>query len=101
MVSNDAMKQTVQMNKTEQTTECAVPSASLFALPAEKIAESLASKDVSPQGAVSGIRLLTFYINYAGRRLSTSRRRTLEKARKLLSDRVVRETREKERQKVA
>ena len=87
--------------KTEQHTECPQPPAGIFALPAEKIAESLASEKVSPQGAASGMRLLTFYLNYAGKRLSASRRRTLEKARKLLSDRVVREIREKERKNAA
>ncbi len=91
----------IETRKTEQTTECPLPPAGLFALPAEKIAESLASEKVSPRGAASGRRLLTFYINYAGKRLSASRRRTLEKARKLLFDRVVRETSEKDRQKAA
>ncbi len=69
----------------------------LFSLPAEEIAESLASPEISPQGASSGLRLLTFYINYAGKRLSASRRKTLEKAKKLLSDRVMRELIERER----
>ena len=90
-----------EMRKTEQHTECPQPPAGLFALPAEKIAESLASEKVSPQGAASGVRLLTFYLNYAGKRLSTSRRRTLEKAKNLLYDRVMRETREKERRNAA
>ena len=90
-----------QMRENEQHTECPQPPAGLFALPAEKIAESLASQKVAPQGAASGMRLLTFYLNYAGKRLSVSRRRTLEKAKKLLSARVVRETREKERQNAA
>jgi len=78
--------------------ECARLSAGLFARPAEAIAELLASSDVSPQGASSGLRLLTFYINYAGKRLSPSRRKNLEKAKKLLSDRVTRELIERERE---
>jgi hypothetical protein len=78
--------------------DCARLSAGLFNLPAETIAESLASKEVSPQGASSGLRLLTFYMNYAGKRLSPLRRRNLEKARKLLSDRVTRELIERERE---
>lgn len=69
----------------------------LFAKPAEAIAEALASKEISPQGPGSGLRLLAFYMNYAGKRLSPARRRTLEKARKLLADRVTREMVERER----
>ena len=69
----------------------------LFSQSAEEIAESLASPEISPQGASSGLRLLTFYINYAGKRLSASRRKSLEKARKLLSERVMRELIERDR----
>lgn len=81
-----------------QAADCAQLSSGLFNLPAETIAESLASKEVSPQGASSGLRLLTFYMNYAGKRLSPARRRNLEKAKKLLSDRVTRELIERERE---
>lgn len=90
-------------NNVHPITECARLSAGLFSRPAEKIAESLASKDVSPQGPSSGLRLLTFYMNYAGKRLSPSRRRTLEKAKKLLEERVTREIveREREQRKIA
>jgi hypothetical protein len=82
-VNNDAQAQ--------QMADCARLSPGLFALPAESIAESLASRKLSPQGASSGLRLLTFYINYAAKWLSPSRRRKLEKAKKLLSDRIARE----------
>ncbi len=61
----------------------------------EALAESLASQAVSPQGAASGMRLLTFYLSHAARRLSPSRLRSLEKARKLLAARMDRELREK------
>jgi tRNA(adenine34) deaminase len=60
----------------------------LFAQDAETIADSLASKSLYPQGPASGMRILTFYINRAGRGMSASRRRNLEKAKKLLSARV-------------
>lgn len=79
-------------------TECARLSAGLFSRPAETIAESLASREVSPQGPSSGLRLLAFYINYAGKRLSVSRRRALEKAKKLLEQRVSRDMVERERE---
>jgi hypothetical protein len=71
------------------------PPAGLFAMPAEALADSLASKDVIPQGTAAGMRLLTFYISHAARRLSPSRLRSLEKARKLLAARMDRELRQK------
>jgi hypothetical protein len=67
----------------------------LFAMPAEAIADSLASKEVSPQGPAAGMRLLTFYISHSAKRLSPSRVRSLEKARKLLAARMDRELRQK------
>ena len=66
----------------------------LFADDPETIAESLASRDTYPQGPISGLRLLVFYLTYAGKGLSASRRRDLEKARQLLSARVIRESRQ-------
>jgi len=60
---------------------------------AEAIADSLASKEVSPQGPASGMRLLTFYISHSAKRLSPTRLRSLEKARKLLAARVDQELR--------
>lgn len=85
-------------NQAHNMAECAHLHAGLFTMPAETIAESLSSKEVSPQGASSGLRLLTFYMNYAGRWLSASRRRNLEKAKKLLSIRLAKENAERERQ---
>lgn len=60
----------------------------LFKRDPETIAASLASKEVSPQGPVSGMRVLSFYLSHAGKALSPSRRRDLEKAKKLLAARV-------------
>ncbi|HUN84955.1 MAG TPA: DUF3175 domain-containing protein [Terracidiphilus sp.] len=60
----------------------------LFTQDAETIADSLASTSIYPQGPASGMRILTFYINRAGRGMSASRRRNLEKAKKLLAARV-------------
>ncbi len=71
------------------------PHPGLFAQPAEAIADSLASKEISPQGTAAGMRLLEFYITHAAKRLSPSRLRRLEKARKLLAARMERELRQK------
>lgn len=64
------------------------PPPGLFTKDAETIARSLASRKVSPKGPGSGMRMLTFYINRAGKKLSDSRRAELEKAKELLSARI-------------
>ena len=56
----------------------------------------VASKQVSPKGPGSGMRMLTYYINRAGNGLSAPRRKRLEKAKELLSERV-KKVRAKER----
>jgi hypothetical protein len=66
------------------------PPPGLFTKDASTIARTLASKGVSPKGPGSGMRMLTYFINRAGKGLSPSRRRELEKAKKLLSQRVAR-----------
>lgn len=70
--------------------------ANLFAKPPETIVEMLSSKESFPQGAASGMRVLSFYIARSGKGLSATRRRNLEKARKLLSARVKSEAAEAE-----
>jgi hypothetical protein len=75
--------------------DTASPHVGLFTMPLEALADSLASKEVSPQGTAAGMRLLTFYISHSAKRLSPSRLRSLEKARKLLAARMDRELRQK------
>ena len=60
----------------------------LFTKSPEEIARSLASKRVSPKGAGSGMRMLTYFINRAGKGLSTTRRAKLERAKTLLSEKI-------------
>ncbi len=72
------------------------PPRGLFTKDAPTIARTLASRKVSPKGPGSGMRMLTFYINRAGRTLSPSRRAELERAKRLLSERV-RRARERRR----
>jgi Protein of unknown function (DUF3175) len=64
------------------------PPKGLFTKDAETIARSLASKKVSPKGPASGMRMLTYFINRAGRGLSSSRKAELHRAKRLLSKRV-------------
>ena len=73
------------------TTDSTHPPKGLFNRSAATIARSLASKEVSPKGPGSGMRMLTYYINRAGRSLSAGRRAELEKAKSLISKRVARE----------
>jgi tRNA(adenine34) deaminase len=63
------------------------PPAGLFAEDAETIARVMATKKVSPKGIGSGIRMLQFFINRAGRNLPTRRRRELERAKRILQAR--------------
>jgi Protein of unknown function (DUF3175) len=69
-------------------TESTFPPKGLFTKDAATIARSLASKRVSPKGPGSGMRMLTYFINRAGRGLSPTRRAELERAKKLLSQRI-------------
>jgi hypothetical protein len=68
------------------------PPKGLFTKDAHTIAQSLASKKVSPKGPGSGMRMLTYFINRAGRGLSRSRRKVLERARRILSQQTERQT---------
>ena len=73
----------------------------LFNKDAKTIAESLASKEVSPHGPAAGMRMLSFYLTNSSRFLSPSRRRALEKARKLLSARLEEALKKDMRQRIA
>ena len=69
-------------------TDSTHPPEGLFTRDPATIARKLASNEVSPKGPGSGMRMLTYFINRAGRGLSSTRRKNLEKAKELLSDRV-------------
>jgi hypothetical protein len=72
-------------------TDSTHPPEGLFTKSASTIARTLASKKVSPKGPGSGMRMLTYFINRAGRGLSAARRTELEKAKSLLSKRIEKE----------
>src|SRR5262249_5688096 len=77
------------------------PPKGLFTRSAATIAKVLASKKVSPKGPASGMRMLTYFINRAGRGLTRGRRAELKKAKALLSERVRRARLREERKKKA
>lgn len=60
------------------------PPEGLYTKDAKTIARVMASKKVSPKGIGSGIRMIQFYINRAGKNLSPTRRHELEKAKEIL-----------------
>jgi hypothetical protein len=64
------------------------PPAGVFTKSAPVIARTMASKRVSPKGIGSGIRMIQLFINRAGKSLSAERRRELERAKKMLQDRL-------------
>lgn len=78
-------------------TDSTHPPALLFNKDAATIARTLASKKVSPKGPGSGMRMLNFFINRAGRNLSAKRRAVLNRAKSLLSERVRRASEAKKR----
>src|SRR5262245_51849945 len=57
------------------------PAKGLFTKDAQTIARAMASKKVSPKGIGSGIRMIQFFINRAGKDLPARRKRVLEKAK--------------------
>jgi tRNA(adenine34) deaminase len=71
------------------------PEKDLFNQDAETVAKHLASKKVSPKGPASGMRMLNFYINRAGKNLPEKRHKELEKAKTLLSE-IIRRKKEKD-----
>jgi tRNA(adenine34) deaminase len=70
------------------TTTTTFPQERLFTRDAAPIARALASRRVSPKGPTSGLRMLLFFINRAGRGLSRARRAELLRAKRLLQEMI-------------
>jgi tRNA(adenine34) deaminase len=64
------------------------PPEGLFTQSAETIARTMAGKRVSPKGIGSGVRMIQFFINRAGKSLPAARKRELKKAKRLLQDKA-------------
>ena len=64
------------------------PPEGTFTKGAETIAEIMASKEVGPKGIGSGIRMIQYFINRAGKNLAPERKSELEKAKKILRARA-------------
>jgi hypothetical protein len=78
------------------TTDSTHPPAGLFTKSPQEIARALGSKKVSPKGPASGMRMLTYFINRAGKGLTATRRAKLERAKTMLSERIA-TTKERQR----
>jgi tRNA(adenine34) deaminase len=75
-----AKKRWVHKVKTVST----YPPKDVFTKDARTIARAMASKKVSPKGIGSGIRMIQYFINRAGKSLPASRKKELEKAKQIL-----------------
>ena len=64
------------------------PPRETFNQDAETVAKVMASRNVSPKGIGSGIRMIQYFINRAGKNLSPTRKRELEKAKRILQERM-------------
>jgi tRNA(adenine34) deaminase len=82
MVARTNPKKWSQRVKTVST----YPPQGLFTKDAQTIARVMATKKVSPKGIGSGIRMVQFFINRAGKNLPAERRRELEKAKRILRE---------------
>jgi hypothetical protein len=72
----------------EVRTDSTHPPRRTFTGSAAQIARTMARKDVSPKGLGSGIRMIQYFINRAGKGLSATRRRELERAKRILQRRA-------------
>ena len=73
-------RQWVQGVKTVST----FPPENLFTRDARTIARVMGSKKVSPKGPGSGVRMIQYFINRAGKALPAARRRELDEAKRIL-----------------
>ncbi|HWK10865.1 MAG TPA: DUF3175 domain-containing protein [Vicinamibacterales bacterium] len=72
-------------------TDSTHPPPRTFAGSASQIARTMARKEVSPKGLGSAIRMIQYFLNRGGTRLSATRRRELERAKHMLQRRAARQ----------
>jgi hypothetical protein len=64
------------------------PPEGTFTKDAQTVAKIMASKKVSPKGIGSGIRMIQFFINRAGKNLPEAQKHELEEAKRILQARL-------------
>jgi hypothetical protein len=72
----------------EVKTVSTFPPPGIFTKDAETIARVMATKKVSPKGLGSAIRMIQFFINRAGKNLDPDRKRELDRAKRILQERM-------------
>lgn len=70
----------------EVKTASTFPPEGTFTEDARTVARIMARKDVSPKGIGSGIRMIQYFINRAGKGLSASRKKVLHRAIEILQE---------------
>ena len=70
------------------TTDSTSPPERIFTKDAETIARVMAKPEVSPKGIGSAIRMVQYFINRGGKGISKQRKKELEKAKRLLQERM-------------
>lgn len=65
-------------------TESTFPPEGVFKEDAKTIARVMAARRTSPKGIGSAIRMIQYFINRGGKNLSTSRKKVLEQAKRIL-----------------
>jgi hypothetical protein len=88
MPAKKAASKTTHKWSAAVTTDSTHPEHDLFKQDAQTIADSLFSKKVSPKGPSSGMNMLNFYINRAGKNLPEERIATLNHAKQILSKKI-------------
>lgn len=69
-------------------TDSTKPAPGLFKKSAKDIAEGMTKKSVSPEGPGQAMRMLNFYENRAGKNLTSERKHAIDKAKKIVHEKV-------------
>jgi hypothetical protein len=69
-------------------TDSTFPPAGTFTKPGEEVARIMATRKVSPLGLGSAIKMVQMFINRSGRNLDAPRRKELEKAKRILQQKL-------------
>ena len=69
-------------------TDSTFPPPGTFTKPGEEVARIMATKKVSPLGLGSAIKMVQMFINRSGRNLDAQRRKELEKAKRILQQKL-------------
>jgi hypothetical protein len=75
------------------------PPEGTFVKDAESVARTMASKKVSPKGIGSGIKMIQYFINRGGKGLPATQKRELEKAKRILQDKLNRQKEHRQKTK--